>query len=513
MRRIFLIFFIMLCMLAKGMNHKENKDSKHFNKKHNSFDVNQKYKHVYISDNSEDDFQSLLASDSIDEEIKLLEDKANLKSDYNMQQQEIQIRKPSHIRKRYRSPEDKNSSLESDFSDEKLKFLENKAIVKKDYNMQQQETQIRSPENKNINDQDEEKEKMKNGDDQISTTGTKHVTEEKKSDYQISMTKEITTKGRVRFVQTFAKSKKSDGKPKSGGNQENNTEEMQVKKNHTTASDSDAKKSKSDKNTLDLVIIPSKSKNNYPSRGNQISTTVNAHEKTDEATIGTSHDGFTYFTQSDLILELPDHKNEPTMLRCQYSGCRQVSSNGCFMKCTATPNLSICNACKSYETRAHKLIPRILRKRGPKKKKFPLHNDINNEKEINKSNFIGVSFINLQRWKATAWIDGKNKHCGYHPSARDAALAVNQFCRDVKIAIKNPELEGCEDQKFIPNNNVLMKSLCEYSGCQQESSNGFLSKSTTNLGLKICHACRIFEIKNHKLTPRFKRKRSPKQKN
>ena len=44
--------------------------------------------------------------------------------------------------------------------------------------------------------------------------------------------------------------------------------------------------------------------------------------------------------------------------------------------------------------------------------------------------------------------------------------------------------------------------ICEYDGCLQPNSNKRLSPSSTLPGLKICHACSIYERRHHLLVPR-----------
>jgi len=165
--------------------------------------------------------------------------------------------------------------------------------------------------------------------------------------------------------------------------------------------------------------------------------------------------------------------NLNTYPACEYEGCRKVSSN-LFLKPSRTiPGVQICNACKQYEYKNKKLIPRNLRransgrnqkntlKSKPKiKKDDPVAESgysttvLNNE-----TKYRGVVwYTKTERWIARRRFEGgKTLDGGYYDKEEIAAVASDQLVHDYRSAGMFGDISDEDVQKYLnfPNRKPL----------------------------------------------------------
>jgi len=163
---------------------------------------------------------------------------------------------------------------------------------------------------------------------------------------------------------------------------------------------------------------------------------------------------------------------QSSTLMCEY--CNQISYSG-YLSTSKTAGLKLCSACKSYETKHGKLVPREERNKTGRKP-------------------------NIQNKKACEYCK-QISSSGHLSTSKTTDLGLCHACK--RYETKYGKLVPREERKKGSRKpNIQNKKVCEY--CKQISSNGYLSTSKTT-GLELCRACKQYEMKYDELIPRYKK--------
>jgi len=155
---------------------------------------------------------------------------------------------------------------------------------------------------------------------------------------------------------------------------------------------------------------------------------------------------------------------------CEY--CHECSSNPYLFKSTVS-KLELCDACKQYEQKNGKLVPRHQRCQR-------------REKKLNVCEYCGGKNSALYLYRSKT-------------SKLQLCAACNQYEKKYKKLVPR-------NQRIQRHNYWEIKSnqtVCDYIHCQRESSNGKWYQSKTNRDLGICKICERYERQNGTLTRRF----------